>query len=261
MVGPTGVEVFGSRKEIVLEMIERGGQKGFWYKALECVWINYSVTNEIQTFDTAWFDYIELDGETSLIGRNTQWAIDGATVVRPVVVTNDIGTITYVENTDYTLNTSLGTITRIPAVSGGDIPINGTISVSYDWKQKCIETRTGQPRKNCPHCRGLGMYYGSHPIELIGIMTIPTYKDTFERAGVWQTGDMTYSVPIDYLLKAGESQTTNFHIKDKLVITGRDNVDAVWYVVDSPTTIQLGNEYLCAQCHIRLMTNDYSVNI
>ena len=240
----------------VLEQIARGGMPGQFYKALTCPGDIITVVDELHYFDVAKNvnNYIYLYGELSITGQPVDWNVSRNRVATDsMVITNITGLITYTQGVDYDV-TELGKVTK---KSGGSIEDKETLRMSYQWLRPCVDLKTGVPNPNCTICHGDGVIYDeAKPV--MGLFHIPTYDDSLVQAGVWRVGDATYTTTsqVDVTTRfVGD----NFWGKDKIIIqkiTGSlyDPVTRQqdWYIVSSPSTIQINSTYLATKLHLRM---------
>lgn len=224
---------------LIWEQIERGGVDALYYKALIHERSLYTTVDELY-FDGSTNDKTLL-GDVSPIGRTTVWGQSEAHIVSGTVSITD-GTTTFVEGTDYTVNYETGVVTRIPKHA---IPLKKTVFCGYQWQIRCVDLSTGNPRHDCPQCRGKGFIWQA-PVKIKGLMHIPNYDSPFTKLGYFEQGDVEFTVPYNVDLGVGPQGIDNLFLRDRVDVAGES-----WRIMYKPQSIQMQNQYIAKKLHLR----------
>jgi hypothetical protein len=244
-IQPQGYPASQERADVLKEFIEFIGYQGFWYKSVICPGTTYRVTNEIQQFKTPYDTIITLDGYLSLAGGTTNWDLPDTNVISGTVsVKNVSGTITYLLNSDYTVDYANGQVIRVET---GAISSSGEVSVNYSWTEPCVDIKTGNPRVYCPVCDGVGWTY-EDPEPVYGLYHVPRFDSPLTEVGYWRFGDVYFTVSAFSDIGIRTKNEMHLLLRDKLVINNRE-----YRVMEEGSTFNMQNEILGCRLHLRLL--------
>jgi len=240
------------RTAAVEGLVSRGGVYVTIYNSMPCTGDNNYIYSELHQFD---YDLnndndIILTGTTNIIGNSVDWETGNEIVSGSIVMTDVSGVTGYLENEDYTIDYSSGTITRLITGKIEDLDI---VKVDYTWHLDCPEEKTGNPSRFCNSCKDPDqgnvstgvIYYQSTTVR--ALFHIPKYQGDFDKLGVFKLGDGIVSVPYNITVNAKNYSDGGFFCQDKIKIQG---VEGVWKVMSMPATIQMG-EFLGKKIHVR----------
>jgi len=226
---------------LIWEQIERGGMDGQYYKALVHEHSFFAVADEAVFWDGS-TNTVTLKGYESAIGRTIDWTDPDAAIASGSVSVKDSNGNIFIEGTDYTVDYDNGTITRLPQ---GNIPRRTYSFVNYQWKIRCVDLSTGNPRMNCPQCGGKGFIW-DNPIIVRGLFHIPNYDSPLTKIGYFEIGDAIFTVPYHWDFGVGPQGIDNLYLRDRIDIAGE-----AWRIMFKPQSIQMQNQFIAKKLHLR----------